>query len=220
MVYIKIRNVIAKSLQRRALEWESVLMILHCTPVDYLSFLAGIHPTELHPKGVTMSLAYYAMETGHLFHSALTYPLSGNAGHPKSRHPFVPAAQQLVSSYYNNKSVAFWTNHLCKVECLDNNTRLCTCIPEISTHTLGMILPRNVCVQLSISTLVSDFSDPGYTNDVSPFCGLWVWHTRTDHWPRCPPMSNPPNSLRSAWRFWVMRQLNDCSTSAPRSSAA
>jgi len=42
------------------------------------------------------------MEPGHLLHSVLTCPPSGNARHLKSRHAFVPAAQQLTSSPDNN----------------------------------------------------------------------------------------------------------------------
>jgi len=39
------------------------------------------------------------MEPGHLLHSALTRPSSAVAWHLKSRHTFVPAAQQLISFY-------------------------------------------------------------------------------------------------------------------------
>jgi len=38
------------------------------------------------------------MEPGHLLHSALTCLPSGNSRHLKSRHPFVLAAQQLIST--------------------------------------------------------------------------------------------------------------------------
>jgi len=38
-----------------------------------------------------------AMEPGHLLHSALTRPSGAAAPRLKSRHPFVPAAQQLIS---------------------------------------------------------------------------------------------------------------------------
>jgi len=60
------------------------------------SNLAGIQPAELRRKGATLSLARCAMEPGHLLHSALTCPPSGNARRLKSRHPFVPAAHQLI----------------------------------------------------------------------------------------------------------------------------
>jgi len=63
------------------------------TPADNLAILAGIQPAELRRSGATLSLARRAMEPGHLLHSALTRPPSGNARRLKSRHPFVPAAR-------------------------------------------------------------------------------------------------------------------------------
>jgi len=52
---------------------------LHPTPADNLSIFTGVQPPELCHKGTTLSLAHCAMEPGHLLHSALTCPLSGNA---------------------------------------------------------------------------------------------------------------------------------------------
>ena len=75
---------------------------LRPTPADNLPILADIQPVELRLNGATLSLARRAMEPGHLLHSALTHPLSANARRLKSRHPFVPAAQQLINSSDNN----------------------------------------------------------------------------------------------------------------------
>jgi len=82
---------------------QTVIGCLHPTPTDNLLILAGILSAELRRKGATLPLARRAMESGHLLHSALTYPSGGNARHLKSRHPFVPAAQQLISSSDNNR---------------------------------------------------------------------------------------------------------------------
>jgi len=63
-----------------------------------------LQPSELRHKGVTLSLAHCAMEPaqpGDVLHSALTCP-SANTWHFKSRHPFGPAAQQLISSSDDN----------------------------------------------------------------------------------------------------------------------
>jgi len=68
---------------------------LRPTPADNLPIVAGIQPAELRGNAATLSLARRAMEPGHLLHSALTCPWSANARRLKSRHPFVPAAQQL-----------------------------------------------------------------------------------------------------------------------------
>jgi len=75
-------------------------------------FLAGIQPAGFRRNGATLSLARRAMEPGYLFHSALTCPSSGNARHLKSRHPYIPATQQLIiSSDDNSRSAALWSDH-------------------------------------------------------------------------------------------------------------
>jgi len=77
---------------------------LRPTPADNLPILAGIQPAELCRNGATLSLACCGMDPGHLLHSALTRPSNADARRPKSRHPFIPATQQLVSSSDNNNS--------------------------------------------------------------------------------------------------------------------
>jgi len=59
--------------------------------------------------GATLSLTCRAMEPGHLFYSALTWQPSGNDQRLKPRHPLVPTAQ-LIGSSYNNKSAALWAD--------------------------------------------------------------------------------------------------------------
>jgi len=66
------------------------------------------------------------MEPGHLLQSALTRPLSADARRLKSRHPFVPAGQQLISFSGNSTRAAQWSV---------NPTRLRILIPDIGTHT-------------------------------------------------------------------------------------
>ena len=82
------------------------------------------------------------MEPGHLLHSALTRPTSADARRLKSRHPFVPAVQQLISFSDNNIRAAQWADHQWNAEWADNPTRVCTLIPDTGTHTPGMTLPR------------------------------------------------------------------------------
>jgi len=74
------------------------------------------------------------MEPGHLLHPALTRPSSAVARRLKSRHPFVPAAQQLISFSDNNIRVAQWADHQWSAEWADNPTRLRTSIPDTGTH--------------------------------------------------------------------------------------
>jgi len=106
------------------------------------------------------------MEPGHLLHSTLTCPLSGNARHHKSRHPFVPAAQLISSSEDNNRSETLSADQRWNAEWLDNTTRLRTFITDIGTHDPRMVLPTTAWVRLKHFAAVSDVSTPAYTNGV------------------------------------------------------
>jgi len=102
---------------------------------DNLSTLVGIESAELRRNGATLSLARRAMEPGHLLHSALTRPSSANARRLKSRHPFVPATQQLISLFDNNNiRVAQWADHQWNAVWTDSPTRLRIFIPDTGTH--------------------------------------------------------------------------------------
>jgi len=108
-----------------------VSVCLRPRPADNL----GIQSAELRRSGTTLSPASRAMEPGHLLHSALTCPLSANARRLKSRHPLVPAAQQLINlSDNNNICAAQWADHQWNVEWVDNPKRLRTFIPDTGTH--------------------------------------------------------------------------------------
>jgi len=75
---------------------------LRPTSADNLPTLAVIQPAELRRSGTTLTLGRRVMEPGHLLHSAFSRPSSAVARRLKSRHPFVPAAQQLISFSDNN----------------------------------------------------------------------------------------------------------------------
>ena len=80
-----------------------------------------------------------------LLHSALTRPSGAAARHVKSRHPFAPAAQQLISfSDNNNIRAAHWADHQWNAEWADSPTRLRTSISDPGTPTpeWPMTLPR------------------------------------------------------------------------------
>ena len=103
---------------------------LRPAPADNLLILAGIQPAELRRNGATLSLARRAMESGHLLHTALTFPPSANARRLKSRHSFVLATQPLNNSTDDtNRSVAFLTDQRCNAEWLESTTRLRTFSP-------------------------------------------------------------------------------------------
>jgi len=62
------------------------------------------------------------MEPEHLLHSELTRPSSADALHLKLRHPFVPAAWQLIR-FSDNSCIhaAQWADHQWKTEWADNS---------------------------------------------------------------------------------------------------
>ena len=121
---------------------------LRPTPADNLPILAGIQPAELRRSGATLSLGRRAMDPGHLPHSALTCPSSAVAWRLKSKHPFVPAAQQFISFCDNNSiRAAQQADHQWNTKCADNPTRLRTLIPDIGTQSPGMTLPRRAWVR-------------------------------------------------------------------------
>jgi len=110
--------------------------MLSRTPM--LPTLADIQPAELRRNGATLSLARRAMEphmttsTGHLLYSVLTRPSGANARRLKSRHPFVTAAQHLISLSDNNIRAAQWADYQWNAEWTDSPTRLRIFIP--GTH--------------------------------------------------------------------------------------
>jgi len=126
-----------------------VIGCLRPTQVDNLPILADIQPAELRRRGATLFFARRAIEPGHLLNSTLTCPLSANARCLKSRHPFVPAAQQLTISSYNNIRAAHWADHRWNTERLDNPARLRTFILDSGTHPPGMTLPRIAWIRLN-----------------------------------------------------------------------
>ena len=163
---------------------------------------------------------------GHLLHLALTRPSSANARRRKSRHPFVPAAQHLISLSDNNNNIcaAQWADHQRNAEWTDNPTWLRIFITDTSIPPSPQEWPYQdePGSDLTAFAPVSDVSAPAFTNGV---------------WPPLRPVSetqnNKPSTMSSsnvqsidlpmdcmAWRLWTMRQPNDCSTSSLRSSVA
>jgi len=193
---------------------------LRPTPADNLPILADILLADLRGNGATLSLAGRALEPGHLLHSAITRPSSADARRLKSRHPFVTTAQHLISASDNNSiRAAQWADHRWNAEWTANPTRLRIFITDTTPEWPSQKEPVSV---LTTSTLVSDVSAPACTDEV---------------WPPLRSVSvaqkNKPSAMLSsnaqsidllmdctAWRFWTMRQSNDCSRPAPRSGTA
>ena len=82
------------------------------TPTDYLTVLAGIPPAELRRRQATLTLARRAMEPNHLLHHKIISPELKQSRRLKSRHPFVPAARELLSNLNQlDIRAADWAKH-------------------------------------------------------------------------------------------------------------
>jgi len=172
---------------------------LRSTPVDNLPILAGIKPAEIRRDGATLSLTRRAIEPRHLLHSALTCPSSADAQRLKSRHPFVPAAQHLISFSDNNSiCAAHWEDHQWNEEWTDNPTRLRILIPDTGTHPLGMTLHRRAWVRLNrLRTGVGRFRSClykwGMAFSAASECG--AEEQTVDHVVLQCPIHRPPHGL-------------------------
>ena len=112
--------------------------------------LAGIQPAELRRSSATLSLACRALEPLHLLHQKLETPVNGQRQRLKSRHPFVPAAQELLrKSSHLDTNAAQWADHTWSADWQSSSTRLHAFVPDASTKPAGMTLPRPSWVRLN-----------------------------------------------------------------------
>ena len=120
------------------------------TPTDYLTVLAGIPPAELHRRQATLTLASRALEPNHLLHHKIIRPELRQSWRLTSRHPFVPAARELLSSLNQlDIRAADWAQHSWSSEWNNCNTRLHHFIYNIDTPPPGMHLARRSWVRLN-----------------------------------------------------------------------
>ena len=187
---------------------------LRPTPADNLPTLAGIQSAELRRIGATLSLSRRAMEPGHLLHSAHLLV--------ECRHTVPKIQTPICTRRTSHKFI--WQQQSCgtvgglPVECrVDGQPHKTPRSHPRHQHPLPWNDPPKK--SLTASAPVSDVSAPVCTNGI---------------WPPLRPVSvaqkNELSTMLSsnvqsidlcmAWRFWTMRQLNGCSTPAPRSSAA
>ena len=138
---------------------------------------------------------------------------------PKIETPI--CTRRTTSHDNNNIREGQWADHQWNAEWTNNPTRLRIVITDTSTHPPEWPSQEEAGSGLTASVPVSDVSAPACTNGV---------------WPALRPVSvaqkNTPSTMLfsnvqsiglpmdcMARRFWTMRQLNGCSTSAPRCSA-
>ena len=127
-----------------------VTRCLRHTPTDNLFVLSGITPTELRRKRATLSLACRAQEPGHLLHDRLTSHSYGGHRQLKSRHPYVPAAQELLRNA-NELGIraARWADHSWSIGWRESTSRLHSFFDDVDALPPGMKLPRPAWVRLN-----------------------------------------------------------------------
>ena len=136
---------------------------LHPSPADNVFILASIQLAELRRNGATLSLACCAMEPEHLLHSMVTCPLSANTWRLKSKHPFVPIAQQLICSSDKNMHVVLWADHQWNAGVGGQPHKTLHFHPR-HQHPPRMTLPRSVRVWIN-----------RLRTGVEHFCSLYRW---------------------------------------------
>ena len=142
---------------------------LRPTPTDYLPVLSGIQPAEFRRLGATLSLAYRgSLDPDHILHGLLSGSSDTGQVRLRSRHPFVPAARNLLDNLARlGIRASEWTNHKWNAEYCENASWLRAFVPETSAKPVRMGLPRAAWVKLSVCGLVlGDFIRP-CTNGVS-----------------------------------------------------
>ena len=123
---------------------------LHPTPTDYLTVLAGIPPAEFRRRQATPTLACRALKPNHLLRHKIISPELRQSRRLKSRHPFVPAARELLSNLNQlDIRAADCAEHSWRSEWNNCNTRLHHFIYNIDTPPPGMHLPRRSWVRLN-----------------------------------------------------------------------
>jgi len=97
----------------------------------------------------------------HLAHAGLTCPSSATTRRLKSRHPFVPAAQQHISSS-DNRSPLLWADHHGMRS--DWTTLRNSVLSSLTSAPTLLEQPFQGQRGLTASALVSDVLTPAYTN--------------------------------------------------------
>ena len=83
------------------------------TPTDHLLILSGIQPAELRRLGATLSLAHRgSLDPNHILYGFLSGSSGVRQERLRSRHPFVPAARNLLDNLAGlGIRGSEWTNH-------------------------------------------------------------------------------------------------------------
>ena len=121
-------------------------------PTDHLGLLilSSIQPVELRQLGPTLFLTYRrSLDPDHILYVFLSESLDSFQEKLRTRCPFVPAAQNLLSNLAGLGIRDFqWTNYRWSARYCENTSRLCAFIPRTCTRPVGMSLPGIAWVKL------------------------------------------------------------------------
>ena len=142
---------------------------LHPTPTDHLPILSGIQPTELRRMGATLSLAYRgSLDPNHILHGLLNGSSDTRQVRLRSRHPFVPAARNLLDNLARlGIRASEWTNHKWNAEYCEGASRLRGLCPRPVPGLLEWAYPEQLVLSSTSCGLVLGDSIRSCTNGVS-----------------------------------------------------
>ena len=193
---------------------------LRPTPTDHLPILSGIQPAELRRMGATLSLAYHgSLNPDHILHGLLSGSSDTGQVRLRSRHPFVPAARNLLDNLARlGIRASEWTNLKWKTEYCESASRLRAFVPQTGARPVGMGLPRADWVKLNrLRTGVGRFHSSMHKWGLapSPNCECGASEQTADHVLTACPIHRAPHGARGLTvlddetRCW----LNDITTS-------
>ena len=174
---------------------------LRPTPTDHLPILSGIQPAYLRRLGATLSLAYRgSLDPDRILYSLLKGFSDTRQVRLRSRHPFVPAARNLLDNLARlGIRASEWTNQKWKTEYCGNASRLGAFVPETGARPVGMGLPRAAWVKLNrLRTGVGRFhlSMHKWGLAPSPNCECGASEQTADHVLVACPMHGAPHGAR------------------------
>ena len=161
--------------------------------MDHLPVLSGIQPAELCRLGATLFLAYCrSLDPNHILYGLLSGSSDTRQVRLRSRHPFVPAAQNLLDNLARlSIRASEWTNHKWNTDYCENASRL-----------LG--LPQAPWVKLNrLQTGVEQFHSSMHKWGLapSPNCGCGTSEQTADHLLTVCPIHRAPHGAQDLTVF-------------------
>ena len=174
---------------------------LRPTPMDHLPVLSSIQPAELRRMGATLSLGYRgSLDLDHISYGPFSGPSDTGQVRLRSRHPFVPAARNLLDNLARlGIRASEWTDHKWKTEYCENASRLRVFVPQTDARPVGMGLPRAGWVKLNrLRTGVGRFHSSIHKWGLapSPNCECGASEKTADHVLTACPIHQAPHGAR------------------------